>query len=240
MKGVILAAGKGTRLRPITLEIPKPLIPVQKKPVISHLAELFWLHRINDIKIIINKEHESDFKFWLDHQLNRKIAEHTSLVVEDDRTGTFGPLFLYLRDWLDEPTVVSNGDELKEIDLTEFHTFHKKNRSTTTIGLIKVPNPQDYGVAMIDNTNRIIDFIEKPKDPPSTYINSGIYIINPEVLELYPKNATFAMLERDLFPHLARQGKLYGFKWEGHWYDCGTFERWEDAINNWPQSIKTN
>ena len=234
MKGVILAAGRGTRLRPVTLEIPKPLVPVQKQPIASHLVQLFLSHGVGDIRIIINQEHQNDFEAWHSNQLSQDAQNRVQLLVERDRTGTFGPLYLHLRDWIDSDVVVSNGDELKDINLTTFSNFHRQKKALATIGLVKVPNPQDYGVAIINKSDQIDTFIEKPSSPPSSYINSGIYLLSPDILKYFPPHASFAMLEKDLFPTLAKQGDLYGFKWSGHWYDCGTLERWEDAINKWP------
>jgi NDP-sugar pyrophosphorylase family protein len=83
-----------------------------------------------------------------------------------------------------------------------------------------------------------MEFIEKPKDPPSQYINSGTYVLNPETINYYPQNAIFAMVETDLFPKLAQEKKLYGYKLTGKWMDTGTFQRWEEAINNWHKYTK--
>ena len=108
----------------------------------------------------------------------------------------------------------------------------KKKEGLVTVGLVKVKNPQAYGVAKIKG-DKIIEFIEKPKNPPSSYINSGLYIMDPEIKKYFPKKSSFAMLEAELFPQLAKEGKLLGYKWRGKWQDVGTFERWEEAIKNW-------
>ncbi len=230
MKGFILAAGEGTRLRPLTLEIPKPLLPVGKIPIISYLVELFLENGVDDIKIGIQKKHLEDFYKWKATYFPRQKIE---LIVEESPSGTFTP-FAKKTDpgWFNEPIVVSNGDELKDIDLKEMIRWHFEKNSIATIGLVKVDNPENYGVARIDG-DKIVEFVEKPKDPPSSYINSGTYVLNPEVKEYYPKDANFAMVETDLFPKLAKEGKLFGYKLSGRWMDKGTFQRWEEAINNW-------
>ncbi len=230
MKGFILASGEGTRLRPLTYEIPKPLLPVGKTPLITYLVDLYLKNGIEDIRIGIQKSHLEDFYKWKATYFPTKNIE---LVIEPKPSGTFTPVAKNVSaKWFCEPIVVSNGDELKELNLRKMIEWHKKKKAVATIGLVKVSNPQAYGVAKIKN-NKILDFIEKPADPPSSYINSGLYILNPEIRKYYPKRAKFAMLEKDLFPKLAKEGQLHGYKWQGRWQDVGTFERWEEAIKNW-------
>ncbi len=230
MKGFILAAGEGTRLRPLTLEIPKPLLTVGKIPIINYLVELFLENGVDDIKIGIQKKHLEDFYKWKVTYFPRQKIE---FVTEEKPSGTFTPIAKNLDpEWFCEPIVVSNGDELKDIDLKEMVRWHLENKNLATIGLVKVDNPQAYGVARLEG-NKIIEFVEKPADPPSSYINSGTYVLNPEIRNYYPQNANFAMVETDLFPQLAKEKKLYGYKLSGRWMDTGTFQRWEEAINNW-------
>ena len=230
MKGFILAAGEGTRLRPLTYEIPKPLLPVRKTPLINYLIELYLRNGIDDIKVGIQYPHLEDFYKWkATYYPGKKI----DLVVEPKPSGTFTPLVKGLdRKWFSEPIVVSNGDELKELNLKKMISWHLKRGAIATVGLVKVKDPRVYGVAKI-NKDKISEFIEKPENPPSSYISSGLYILNPEIRRYYPKGAKFAMIENELFPKLAKEGKLHGYKWRGKWMDVGNFERWEEAIKNW-------
>lgn len=235
MKGFILAAGDGTRLRPLTLEIPKPLLTVGKTPIINYLVELFLESNIDDIKIGIQVKHLEDFYKWKAIYFPRQKIE---FVTEDRPSGTFTPFIKKIgADWFNEPIVVSNGDELKEIDLKEMIKWHLEQKNFATIGLVKVDNPQAYGVARLAD-NKIIEFVEKPQNPPSSYINSGTYVLDPQVRDYYPGDAAFAMVETDLFPQLAKIGKLSGYKLSGRWMDTGTFQRWEEAINNWNNKNK--
>ena len=230
MKGFILAAGSGTRLYPLTLEIPKPLLPVGKIPIITYLVELYLKNGVDDIKINIQRTHLEDFYKWKATYFPREKIE---LVVEPKPSGTFTPIVKKISSkWFSEPIVVSNGDELKELNLKEMINWHKQKGALATVGLVKVKNPQVYGVARIKD-DKIIEFIEKPKKPPSSYINSGLYVMNPEIRKYFPQNAKFAMVETDLFPQLAKEGRLFGYKFEGRWQDVGTFKRWEEAIKNW-------
>jgi NDP-sugar pyrophosphorylase family protein len=230
MKGFILAGGEGTRLYPLTLEMPKPLITVGKVPILTYLVNLFLKHGVNDIKMNVQEKHLEDFEKW---KIKYFPKEKIEFIVEQKPSGTFTPLAEKSNgDWFSESIVVSNGDELKELDLTKMIEWHKKKNAFVTVGLVKVENPQDYGVAVLKE-DKIIEFIEKPKDPPSSYINCGLYIMNPGIKQYFPQGAEFAMIETDLFPRLAKEGKLFGYKWEGKWTDCGTFKRWGSAIKNW-------
>jgi NDP-sugar pyrophosphorylase family protein len=230
MKGFILAAGEGARLRPLTLEIPKPLLPVGKTPIITYLIDLFLKSGVDDIKIGVQQKHLEDFIKWKATYFPR---EKIDFVAEKEPSGTFTPIAKNLDPkWFSEAIVVSNGDELKDIDLKKMIEWHLLKKNVATIGLVKTENPRVYGVARLDG-EKIIEFVEKPKDPPSPYINSGTYVLNPEVRNYYPQKAKFAMVENDLFPQLAKEGKLLGYKLSGRWMDTGTFQRWEEAINNW-------
>jgi mannose-1-phosphate guanylyltransferase len=229
MKGFILAAGEGTRLYPVVLEIPKPLLPVNKVPILTYLVKLYLKYEVNDIKIAIQEKHLEDFRKWRGVHFPKERIE---FIIEKEPSGTFGALSKIDSEWFSESIVVSNGDELKEIDLKKMMDWHLRKGGTVTIGLVRVSNPQAYGVAKVDG-DKIIEFIEKPKAPPSYYINSGTYVMNPEIRTYFPKNARFSMAEVDLFPKLAKEKKLYGYKFRGRWLDIGTFERWEEAIKNW-------
>ena len=249
-KAVILAGGKGTRLYPVTKETPKPLLCVGKKPIINHLVDLFFSAGINDIAVLISSEFRDDFEWWKKRYYPQahESREHTNLesilqvycntgcpniqfFEEKEPLGTFGGLW-YLKDWIsDSNFFLSNGDELKEIDLTEMEISHKNRNPVATIALVKVENPQEYGVVMCEN-GMVEQFWEKPENPPSKYINSGLYLFSPEIFNYHP-GPKFLMTEKDIFPKLAAEKKLAGFKFNGKWADCGTWERYSKAIEEW-------
>ncbi len=227
-KAVILAGGKGTRLYPITKEIPKPLLPVGKKPIINYLVDLFQNQGIKEIAVLISRDFKEDFQWWKKRYFSKN---NIKLVEESEPLGTFGGLFL-LKDWLgDKPFFLTNGDELKEIDLVKMADFHQKTGLPATIALVKVPDPQHYGVVVCDQ-GKVENFVEKPENPPSSYINSGLYLLDSEVLERL-SSPEFLMTEVDLFPKLAQEKKLAGFQFQGKWTDCGTWERYSKALKNW-------
>jgi NDP-sugar pyrophosphorylase family protein len=230
MKGFILAGGEGTRLYPLTLEIPKPLLPVEKIPVITYLVEFYLKYKIDDIKINIQKKHLEDFYKWKQSFFPK---EKIKFVIERKPSGTFTPIAKKLDPkWFSSSLVVSNGDELKDFNLKKMIEFHKRKGALVTIGLVKMKNPREYGTVRIKG-DKIIKFAEKSRTPLSLYINSGTYIMEPEIRRYYPRDTKFSMLETDLFPKLAKEERLFGYKLKGKWQDIGTFKRWEKAIWNW-------
>jgi NDP-sugar pyrophosphorylase family protein len=233
MKAVILVGGEGTRLRPITYEIPKPLVPVQKKPIVNHLIELFARHGVNDIALLASIAHKGDFERWEKMWTNELPNSKVSIFYEEKPRGTFGGLFL-LRDWIGgESFILSNGDELKDFDITKILEAHNAKKPVGTIALVEVPNPSEYGVPIMEG-DHIKEFLEKPQNPPSNYINSGLYALHPGIFDYADPNKEVISIEKDIFPAIAKDGKLMGIKLENaRWYDCGNLERWEKAIKEW-------
>lgn len=233
MKAIILAGGSGTRLRPVTYEIPKPLIPVKKKPIINHLIELFARHGIREVGILASRAHTGDFERWRKTWKEDLPSEQLTMFFEEKPRGTFGGLE-YAKNWLGTETFfVSNGDELKDFNLENLLAFHRKEGAAGTIALVRVSNPHEYGVPIM-NSNRIKEFLEKPRDPPSDFVSSGLYVLEPGVLEAADFSNEVIMFEKDIFPRLAEEGKLAGFRMEpSRWYDCGNLERWEKAMREW-------
>lgn len=230
MDAIILAGGKGTRLKPITLEIPKPLLTVKRKPIISYLVDMFWRHGVENIHIVVNHAHEDDFRFW---KMRYHSGQNIFFSVENEALGTFGAIMPLKNKISGVSFFVTNGDELKDVNLSELAAHHEKSDYIATIALAKVENPKQYGVAICEN-GKILEFLEKPENPPSNLISSGLYILDKKIFDYFPhKSLEFAMLEKNLFPQLAKEKNLGGFEFSGKWHDCGTFERWENAINNW-------
>ncbi|MFH1713986.1 MAG: nucleotidyltransferase family protein [Candidatus Nealsonbacteria bacterium] len=228
-KAVILAGGKGARLYPVTYEIPKPLLPVQRRPIINHLVDLFLGQGVKDIVVLINKDFKEEFGWWKRRYYSKNKIK---LVEETKPLGTFGGLW-FLKKWVGKsPFFLTNGDELKKIDLKKMAQFHSQLPVSGTIALVKVPDPQNYGVVVCDKKGTIQSFLEKPQNPPTKYINSGLYLFSPEILKGHP-GPKFVMTETDVFPKLANENKLAGFKFKGSWMDCGNLKRWERAIHNW-------
>jgi len=230
-KALILAGGKGTRLRPLTYKIPKGLIEVQGKTLTEWLFELFKKYGIRDVILSVGYLADRIRDYFTD---GSKFGMNIEYVKEDpDKPlGTAGPLRL-AKDMLTDSFIVSNGDELKCINIPRMFRLHKRKNALATIALTTVNDPSQYGVARLDGS-RIIEFVEKPKksEAPSNLINSGFYIIETEIIEMIPRGK-FCSLEREIFPKLAKEGRLRGFPFSGQWFDTGNIERLERARKFW-------
>lgn len=228
-KAVILAGGKGTRLYPITKEIPKPLIPIGGEPIINYLVNLFFgKGNVGEIFILTPKAFSQEFIWWRNRHFPNK---NIHFLEETEPLGTFGGLWYLQKHLSDDDFFMTNGDELKELDLSAMMDFHKQKKLAGTLALVQVPNPQDYGVVLCEN-GLVRSFLEKPENPPSNYISSGLYVLSPEIFGYHP-GPKFSMIEKDLFPQLAQKEKLAGFQFQGDWFDCGTWERYEKALEYW-------
>jgi len=227
-KALIMAGGFGTRMKGLTENTPKPMLPLQGKPILEYSIDMCKRYGITDIAISIHffgekiKQHFGDGK---------KFGVNIVYVEEEVPLGTGGALRLH-KDWLDEPFMMCNADELKDINLDDMYKKHVASKALATIALTKVEDPSQYGVVELQG-NKIIRFVEKPKkeEAPSNFINAGLYIIEPEAIKLIPQG--FCMVEKNLFPNLASDGKLNGYRFSGQWFDTGTPERYVFAEKNW-------
>lgn len=224
---VILCGGKGTRLRPVTYEIPKALIPIQGKTITEHLFDLFKKYGITNIILAVGYMKDKIKNHFGD---GSKFGVKITYVEESKPKGTAGPLRLAQK-YLKNSFIVTNGDELKDINIDEMYKLHKNSKALATIALTTVEDPSKYGVAKLSGS-KILEFVEKPKkDAPSRLINSGFYILEPEIIGLIPKD--FAMLEKDVFPKIASMNRLYGYHFSGQWFDTGNIKSWEVAMQKW-------
>jgi len=216
-------------LRPLTDKLPKPLIEIQKKTPIEWLFELLKRYGIRDVILSVGYMADKVRDYFTD---GSKFGMNIDYVEESRPLGTAGPLRL-AKDMLDDSFIVTNGDELKCINIPRMFRLHKRKNALATIALTSVNDPSKYGAAKLDGS-RILEFVEKPKgfEAPSNLINSGFYIIEPEVIEMIPKGK-FCMLEKDVFPLLAKEGRLRGFPFSGQWFDIGSFESLERAKKLW-------
>src|SRR3990167_4604367 len=225
-KAVILVGGKGTRLRPLTLNTPKCMMNVQGRTIAEHLFDLLKKYGTRDVILSTGymkekiKEHYGD---------GSRFGVNITYVEEDEPLGTAGPLKL-AKAHLKDSFIVTNGDELKNINIPRMFRLHKRKDALGTLALTTVEDPSHYGVARLDGS-RIIEFVEKPTNPPSNLINAGFYILESEVIDMIPNG--FSMLEKDVFPKLAKLGRLRGFPFAGQWFDIGNMERYNLAEKKW-------
>ena len=229
-KALILAGGKGTRLRPITYEIPKPMVPIQGRPLLEHTIEFLKKYDIRDIILSIGFLGEKIREYFGN---GSKFGVKISYIDETEPTGTAGPLRLAKPFLESNHFIMINGDNLFSLDLSNMIRTHFENGCLATIALASVSDPTKYGVARLKG-QQIIEWKEKPKleDAPSNLINAGVYLLSPKVLEYVP-NKNYSMIETEVFPKLIEQNELYGYVMEGQWLPAGTPEEYERAIKEW-------
>jgi NDP-sugar pyrophosphorylase family protein len=225
-KAVLLVGGRGTRLKPLTDNIPKGMLEVQSKTIIEHLFDLLKKYGVRDVLLSTGYLKDKMREYYQD---GSRFGINITYIEENEPLGTAGPLRL-AKKHLKDSFIVSNGDELKNVNIPRMFRLHKRKNALATIALTTVDNPSHYGVARLDGS-RIIEFVEKPNSPPSNLINAGFYILEPEVIDMITDG--FSMLEKDVFPKLAQLGRLRGFPFAGQWFDIGNIERYKIAEKKW-------
>jgi len=224
MKALILAGGLGTRLRPLTLTVPKPILPLVNKPLLLYQIELFKKYRIKKIILSISYLPKQIFHCFGD---GKKYGVKINYAIEKQRLGTGGGV-KNSEKFIKEKIFISNGDIIANIDLKKMNAFHQKHKSDVTIALFRVSDPSAYGLVKTDKNGRILNFLEKPKSSKSTTgtINAGFYLFEPEILQFIPPGINYS-LERGLFPNLLKKGKrLFGYIHSDYWQDLGTPEKY--------------
>lgn len=217
MKAVLLVGGMGTRLRPLTYRIPKPLLPVMGKPLIMHVIDSIP-GEVDEVIVPIGYKREVMEEYLRSHPPGRRIT----LVDEPEPLGTGGAV-KNVEEHIDGRFLVINGDVITSLDVASFLRFHRAKGGVASISLWPVEDPSPFGVAQLDGESRITRFQEKPKreEAFSNLINAGAYALEREVLDLIGDG--FVSMEREIFPKLLDRG-MYGFRFDGHWIDCGTRE----------------
>jgi mannose-1-phosphate guanylyltransferase len=220
MKAVVMAGGEGTRLRPLTLDVPKPFLRVAGKPAIEYALDALVAAGIDDIVITT---------FYKPERLIQHLGGGSRLKarifysVEDEAMGTAGGVAKCLPLLGDDTVVVLSGDVIADVNVRALVDAHRKSSAVATMALTTVENPTEYGIVGLDDTGRIVRFKEKPKAEEvfSNLINAGIYVLSPEALRAVPQGETFDF-SKQLFPKLLDAGKrLQGVQIEGFWMDVG-------------------
>ncbi|MFC1992275.1 sugar phosphate nucleotidyltransferase [Chloroflexota bacterium] len=227
MKAVILVGGEGVRLRPLTCNTPKAMVPILNRPFLEHLLDYLKRHGVTDAILAMG---------YLPDPIQSRLGDGTQLgvqltyLVEESPLGTAGAV-KNAESFLNEPLVVFNGDILTEIDLTAMVKRHQEMKPKVSIALTPVDNPTIYGVVETDAQGRVQRFVEKPSwDKVTTnMINAGIYILEPEVLAHIPAS-TPCMFETYLFPRLLEMGEpILSYPSDAYWIDIGTPEKYLQA-----------
>ena len=228
MQALILAGGKGTRLRPLTVYTPKPIVPICNRPFL--LYQIDTLRRAGIVDITLSLSYQPN-------KIEQLLGDGTDFgvklkyTVEPQPMGTAGA-YKFAEDLIREPTVVFNGDILTDLDLKTVIREHNERKATATIVLCPVENPRDYGLVVTEADGRIRQFLEKPKEEelPCNTINAGTYILEPRVLDYIPAGENHSF-EYGLFPELLRRNESFyaHVPARTYWIDLGTPERYLQA-----------
>lgn len=218
-QAVILVGGEGTRLRPITSRVPKPVAPVVERPFVAYILDNLARHGVR--RAIFSTG-------FLASAIEAEIGDgsgygiEVAYAVEDEPLGTAGAIANCESVLDDGSFFVFNGDVLSDVDLTGLARLHRQKGGMATIYLTPVEDPRRYGLVELRDDSSVANFLEKPGEWEGVaLINAGVYVLEREVLEMVPRGRMFS-IERGVFPHLARAGSLYGYVDRGYWRDIGT------------------
>ncbi len=220
MKAVVLVGGFGTRLRPLTLSTPKQMLPIVDRPMIEHV--LAWLHGHGVDTAVLSLGYRPDA--FLDAYPDGLCAGvELVYAVEPEPLDTAGAVrFAAAHAGIDETFVVVNGDVLTDLDLGALWSFHRSSGAEGTIALTPVDDPSRYGVVPIDESGRVIEFVEKPAPgtSPTNWINAGTYVLEPDVLARIDNDRRVS-IERETFPALVADRALFAMQSDAYWIDAG-------------------
>jgi mannose-1-phosphate guanylyltransferase len=226
-QAVVLVGGEGTRLRPITSRVPKPVAPLLERPMLAYLLE--HLKHFGMERVVFSTG-------FLAEAIQAVIGDGSAFnldvryVVEGVPLGTAGAIKNAQSELDDGCFLAFNGDVLSEVDLTALVDFHRSRGALGTIFLTPVEDPRRYGMVELADDGSILEFLEKPSSDVEggALINAGVYVLEPEVLEAVPPGRMYS-IERGVFPGLASQGRLFGYAGRGYWRDIGTPDSYLEA-----------
>jgi mannose-1-phosphate guanylyltransferase/phosphomannomutase len=219
MKAVVMAGGEGSRLRPLTIGRPKPMVPMVSKPVVHHILDLLKRNGITEVVMTLHFMPEAIQSYFGDGQ---QLGMTIHYAIEETPLGTAGSV-KNAQEYLDEPFLIISGDAVTDINLQEVIDFHRTKGAEATLTLYRVPNPLEYGVIITDREGKITQFLEKPSwgEVISDTVNTGIYVIDPSVLDLIEAGIPTDW-SKDVFPQLLAAGRpLFGYVAGGYWTDVG-------------------
>jgi mannose-1-phosphate guanylyltransferase/phosphomannomutase len=228
MRAVLMAGGSGTRLRPLTCDLPKPMVPILNRPIAEHIINLLKRHQITEVVATLHYLPDVMRDYFQDG--SDFGVQMTYAVEEDQPLGTAGCV-KNISELLDDTFLVISGDSITDFDLSSAIEFHKSNKSKATLVLTRVPNPVEFGVVITDEQMRIRRFLEKPSTSEifSDTVNTGTYILEPSVLDYLPVNEE-CDFSKDLFPLLLEKDEpMYGYIADGYWCDVGHLDAYREA-----------
>ncbi|HET9611289.1 MAG TPA: NDP-sugar synthase [Acidimicrobiales bacterium] len=228
MRAVVLVGGFGTRLRPLTCSRPKQMLPIVNRPMIEHVVGHLAAHGIDDVVLSLGFRPDDFTATYPDANCAGACLHYA---VEPEPLDTAGAIrFAALDAGIHERFVVLNGDVLTDLDITAFVRFHERSGAEATIALHKVSDPSRYGVVPTDSDGRVLEFVEKPPpgQAPTDRINAGTYVFEPSVLDRIPDGRRVSV-EREVFPAMVADGRLFALDGETYWIDTGTPQEYIQA-----------
>jgi mannose-1-phosphate guanylyltransferase len=228
VQALVLAGGEGTRLRPLTTTVPKPVLPLANRPFITYMIEWLASHGFDEVVMACGFLADGVREVLGDHEWKGTRIRY---VEEPEPRGTAGAV-KFAQDLLADRFAVLNGDILTDFDISALWRAHEEKQARATIALIEVEDPSAYGLVLRDPDDRVTDFLEKPdgKPPGGAFVNAGAYVLERDVLDLVPEGVSVSF-EREVFPALVGNG-LYACALEGYWLDIGTPERYLEATRH--------
>jgi mannose-1-phosphate guanylyltransferase len=225
VQALVLAGGEGTRLRPLTLTLPKPVIPLAGRPFLTFMLDWLRAHGVDDVLLSCGYRSEDVERVLGDSYRGMQLR----YVIEESPLGTAGPLRLAADSGvLADRVLVLNGDTLTDLSLTDEIAQHDATGAAATLALVAVEDTSSYGVVPTAEDGAVEAFLEKRPGPaPTNRINAGAYVLDREVIDMIPAGRAVS-IEREVFPELVGNG-LYGFLSDGYWIDIGTPERYLEA-----------
>lgn len=220
MRAVVLVGGFGTRLRPLTYSVPKPMLPVGHVPIIEHLVRRLGAAGVDEVVLALGFKPEPFIAAFPDGECAGIPLRYA---VEPEPLDTAGAIAFAARDaGIDDSFVVLNGDVICDLDLAALVAFHADRGAEATLHLTPVPDPSAFGVVELADDGAVRRFVEKPAlgTAPSNLINAGAYVLEPSVLDRIPVGRKFS-IERDVFPAVVADGRIYGLATEDYWIDTG-------------------
>ena len=228
MQAIVLVGGEGTRLRPLTSDVPKPAVTLVDRPFLAYAIEWLAAHGVTEVVLACGFLPDVLREALGDEERHAGVT--ITYVTEPERLGTAGAIRFAadaLGDRLDERFLALNGDVLADLDLTALLRAHEERGASATIGLHPVEDSSAYGLVRCDEEGKVLEFLEKTGEEVPGEINAGAYVLERSVLELVPPGRAVS-IEREVFPRLVGEG-LCGLLLEGYWMDIGTPERYLQA-----------
>jgi mannose-1-phosphate guanylyltransferase len=225
MKAVVLVGGEGTRLRPITETMPKPLVPLMDRPSLDHVLDHLGRHGVHEV-VLSSSYLESTFHAFIEA---RHGDPKITWITEEQPLGTGGAIVTALPHLDDGPFFALNGDILTDLDLTAMLALHRDRGAEATIALHHVEDARPFGLVSTEPDGRVVGFREKPAELVPGDINAGTYLLDPDALRAWPAGENLS-IERQIFPALIERGRpVYGYVSEAYWLDLGTPEKYLQA-----------